>query len=116
MIRASNIRRRLAMAAFVAAIAGMYGLSPSANATEDPIPLIDVVVRKTPPGNGFTARTDDSGRLVFKYLARGTYVVADGKGNKKTFVHPGGPVQWRLVKADPHGAAVWTLVDDTNPL
>ena len=100
MIRTISRRRGLLMAAFLAATLGTLGLSPTAIATEDPIPLIDVVVKKTPPGNAsFPARTDNRGRIVFKFLAPGTYVVTDRKGNDKTFAHPGGRVQWQFFDA-----------------
>ena len=85
-------------------------------AAEDPIPLIDVIVKKTPPGNAFTAQTNTNGRLIFKNLPAGNYVVTDRAGHKKAFVHRGGPAKWQIVVPGPNGKPVWTLVDDSNPL
>lgn len=116
MIRTSTRLDRLVVAAFMTVTLGAYGLSTGAIAVEDPIPLIDVVVKKTPPGNGVTAKTDSRGRIVFKNLPPGTYVVTDSKGHKKTFIHPGGPVKWQFVDVDTNGNPVWTLMDDSNPL
>ena len=100
----------------LAAALSVFPLAGQAVATEDPIPLIDVVVKKTPPGNAFTARTNSNGYLVFKSLAAGTYVVNDGNRHKRTFQHAGGPAKWKLFKVNGNGRAVWTLMDDSNPL
>lgn len=66
-------------------------------AAEDPIPLIDVVVERIPPGNGkvtYPAKTDAKGMIRFKSLPEGRYVVTDAARNTKVFMHPGGPVNW----------------------
>ena len=106
----------LMIAVAMATALSMFPLSEHVLATEDPIPLIDVVVKKTPPGNGFTARTNSNGYLVFKSLAAGTYVVNDGNKHRRTFKHLGGPAKWKLFSVNANGKAVWTLMDDSNPL
>jgi hypothetical protein len=66
-------------------------------AAGDPIPLIDVVVEKVPPGNGkitYPAKTDSKGLIRFRSLPEGRYVVTDASRNKRVFVHQGGPVSW----------------------
>jgi len=86
-------------------------------AGEDPIPLIDVVVEKTPPGvNIGRMQTDRNGYMRFKSLSSGTYVVSDKFGNKASVKHRGGPVKWRLIGSTKDGKWVWTLVDESDPL
>ena len=92
-------------------------VSLPALAGEDPIPLIDVVVEKTPPGvNVGRMQTDRNGYLRFKSLSSGSYVVSDKFGNKASVKHQGGPVKWRLIGSTKNGKPVWTLVDESNPL
>lgn len=107
------------------ALAGMSGvialpllsLPALAQSSEDPIPLIDVVVEKTPPGNVVgRMRTDRNGYLRFKFLEAGTYKISDRFGNKASVRHQGGPVKWRLIGSTKNGKPVWTLVDESNPL
>lgn len=114
-----RVKRKFLGLAMVLALllAGGSGFfSTVALATEDPIPLIDVVVKKTPPGNGFTARTDRNGYLVFKWLAAGNYVVSGKNGATNTIRHLGGPARWKLLGTTSGGKSVWTLVDESNPL
>jgi hypothetical protein len=103
-------------AAVAAMMLAAAGFAMPAAAYEDPIPLIDVIVKKTPPGNAFVAQTNRNGRLVFKNLPAGNYVVSDRSGHKKSFVHRGGPAKWQIVVPGPNGKPVWTLMDDSNPL
>jgi len=92
-------------------------LSLPALGGEDPIPFIDIVVKKTPPGNAIgRMQTDPNGYLKFKFLQAGTYEVSDKFGNKASVKHQGGPVKWRLIGTVNNGKPVWTLVDDDNPL
>ncbi|TBR20359.1 MAG: carboxypeptidase regulatory-like domain-containing protein [Chitinophagaceae bacterium] len=84
--------------------------------TNDPIPLIDVVVRKTPPGNGFNARSDRNGYIILRELPKGYYVVTDKFGNKGSINHRGGNARWRLMGDPNNGKPVWTLIDESNPL
>lgn len=85
--------------------------------SEDPIPLIDVVVEKTPPGhNGIAAQTDPNGYIIYRSLAAGNYIISDRHGNKAMVKHSGGPAKWRLVVGIKNGRPIWTLVDESTPL
>jgi hypothetical protein len=83
---------------------------------EEPIPLIDVVVEKVPPGIASAARTDRNGYIIYKSLAAGNYIISDRHGNKASVRHPGGPAKWRLVGGIKKRGPVWTLVDESDPL
>ena len=102
------------MSGFIAAL-----LLPSSaiSGGEDPIPLIDVVVEKTPPGQAQgRMQTDRNGYLWVKSLSAGTYVINDVFGNEAVVKHRGGPAKWRLLGYIKNGKPVWTLVDESNPL
>jgi len=115
-----NRSRRAFVGRALAAMSGVIALpllSLPALAGEDPIPLIDVVVKRTPPGNAIARmQTDRNGYLRFKFLEAGTYEVSDKFGNKASVKHQGGPVKWRLIGSTKNGKPVWTLVDESNPL
>ena len=85
-------------------------------AAEDPIPGVDVVVEKVPPGHISRVTTDAKGYLPFRWLGPGNYVIADRHGNKAELKHSGGPVRWRLVGTKTPKGPVWTLVDESDPL
>jgi hypothetical protein len=92
-------------------------LSSAALAAEDPIPHIDVVVEKIPPGSNVGRfRSDQNGYLWFKSLDAGTYHVTDRAGAKAVVKHRGGPVKWRLIGTKKNGKPVWTLIDESEPL
>ena len=115
-----NRSRRAFVGKALAAMSGVIAmplLSLPTLAGEDPIPLIDVVVKKTPPG-AIVGRmqTDRNGYLRFKSLSSGTYVVSDKFGNKASVKHQGGPAKWGLIGSTTNGKPVWTLVDESNPL
>jgi hypothetical protein len=83
----------------------------------DPIPLIDVVVEKVPPGIRVArVKTDRNGCLVFKFLQSGRYEVNDKFGNRASLDHDGGPAQWRLLGSIKERKPVWSLVDECDPL
>lgn len=103
-----------ALAAFFSGALAVPLLSSAANAGEDPIPLIDVIVERTPPGAAFASRTDRMGYLTFKSLAPGTYILTDSHGKKAKIRHPGGPAHWRLVERMSKGTPVRTLIDASN--
>ena len=65
-------------AARVAVIAALFlgVFAGSASATNEPIPGVDVIVRKKPGGIAMHATTDSSGHFVFENLAAGTYTLA----------------------------------------
>jgi hypothetical protein len=86
-------------------------LSLPALASSDPIPGVDVVVEKVPPGNVVgRLQSDRRGILHFASLAAGTYVVRDRFGNSARIKHGGGPAAWQLVGSMPNGKPVWTLI------
>lgn len=88
-------------------------LSSSVVAGEDPIPLIDVVVEKTPPGQGRgMMQTDQNGYMRIESLSPGIYVINDIFGNMASIEHQGGPASWRLLGFIQEGKPVWALVED----
>ncbi len=115
-----NRSRRAFVGKAFAAMSGVIAmplLYLPALAAGDPIPLIDVVVERIPPGvNVGRMQTDRNGYLWFKSLSSGTYVVSDKFGNQASVKHQGGPVKWRLIGSRKNGKPVWTLVDESNPL
>lgn len=106
--------RRDFIAAAVAALVTPGSLTRTALASEDPIPGVDVVVEKVPPGHGFAAQTDPSGRLKFRALPAGVYYVSDKYGNKARLHHKGGPASWRLVGSYRSDRPAWTLIDENR--
>ncbi len=115
-----NRSRRAFVGKALVAMSGVIAmplLSLPALAAEDPIPGVDVVVEKVPPGvNVGRKQTDRNGYLRFKFLEAGTYEVSDRFGNKASVKHQGGPVKWRLIGTTKNGKPVWTLVDESNSL
>lgn len=114
--RGSRRIQALAMTAFLLAF-GTVTSPPSVYASEDPIPGVDVVVEKVPPGNAIGRfQTDRNGYVAFRSLSAGTYVVSDGYGNKASIEHKGGQARWRLVGSIKDGKPTWTLIDEGKPL
>ena len=115
-----NRSRRAFVGKALGAMSGVIAialLSLPALAADDPIPGVDVVVEKVPPGvNVGRIQTDRNGYLRFKFLEAGTYEVSDRFGNKASVKHQGGPVKWRLIGTTKNGKPVWTLVNESNPL
>jgi len=62
------------IAAFAAAVTLLF--APAGLPQNNPIPGIDVVVRKQPGGSAIKATTDKEGRFVFAGLKEGTYVLS----------------------------------------
>ena len=110
-----KVSRRSFLAA-VAVGAPLVAVSGLASAAEDPIPGVDVVVEKVPPGHISRVTTDPRGYLPFRWLSPGNYFITDRHGNKASIKHPGGPVRWRLVEAKTPRGPGWTLVDESDPL
>jgi len=82
----------------------------------DPIPGVDVVVEKIPPGIRVArVKTDSNGCLVLKFLQSGRYQVYDKFGNRASLEHEGGPAKWRLLGSIKEGEPVWSLVDECDP-
>lgn len=114
--RGSRRIRALAVTAFLLAF-GTVTTVLSVYAAEDPIPGVDVVVERVPPGNAIGRfQTDRNGYVAFRSLAAGTYVVSDRYGNKASIDHRGGQATWRLVGSIKDGKPTWTLVDESKPL
>lgn len=114
-------RRIFIQAALGAGIAGLAfaGQSSARQATaEDPIPLIDVVVEKVPPGNGVaTVTTDQRGMIVLRNLEAGYYEVRNMDNTVRAGIrHPGGPVRWQLRQRRDSRRPTWTLADQSDPL
>ena len=83
----------------------------------DPIPGVDVVVEKVPPGIRVArVKTDRNGCLVFKALQSGRYEVYDRFGNRASLEHDGGPAKWRLLGSTKESKPVCSLVDECDPL
>ena len=67
-----KIKNAAAKVAVIAAV--LLGLMEGrASAASDPIPGIDIIVRKTPGGLAMHATTDKSGKFAFDNLKAGTY-------------------------------------------
>ena len=67
-----KIKNAAAKVAVIAAV--LLGLMVGrASATHEPIPGIDIIVRKTPGGLAMHATTDKSGKFAFNNLGVGTY-------------------------------------------
>ena len=67
----------------------------AASASNDPIPGVDVIVEKVPPGTVvYRGSTDKTGAIRIKTLQEGQYRVRDRKGRNRMFQHKGGPVRW----------------------
>lgn len=82
----------------------------------DPIPGVDVVVEKVPPGIAVARiRTNRYGCLPLKSLPKGRYEVYDTFGNRASLDHDGGKVNWRLLGSLTDKRPVWTLVDECDP-
>lgn len=80
-------------------------------ASSDPIPGVDVVVEKVPPGTMVgRLQTDQGGYLRFRSLSAGTYRVRDLHGNTARVKHPGGSALWRLVGSFKNGKPVWNRI------
>ena len=89
----------------------LLALPRAALASNDPIPGVDVVVEKVPPGHVIgRLQSDRRGFLRFKSLEAGTYVVRDRLGNSAKIRHRGGPATWQLVGTQTNGKLTWTLL------
>ena len=105
---------RTAPAVFLVSLA-FLPLTPQA---ADPIPGVDVVVEKVPPGNAvFSTTTDRNGFINSRTpLPAANYRVRDKAGHSATIKHKGGTVRWRLTAATRNGKTIWTLSDGSDPL
>jgi hypothetical protein len=86
-------------------------LSLPALASTDPIPGVDVVVEKVPPGHVVgRLQSDQGGYLRFKSLEAGTYIIRDRFGNSAKIKHRGGPAAWQLVGTKAKARPTWMLI------
>jgi hypothetical protein len=81
--------------------------------SQDPIPGVDVVVEKVPPGqNVGSFTTDKNGMLFFRNLEQGYYEVRDKKNSVRAGIrHKGGAVRWQLLKVRDARKPTWVLID-----
>ena len=87
-------------------------LTTYASAYEDPIPGVDVVVEKVPPGNGIARVTTDSkGRIALKGdFERGYYEVRNHENTIRAGIeHRGGQIRWQLLSSG-DSKKPWKLV------
>jgi hypothetical protein len=109
-------RREAIKLTFAAGLAGMVvtGAASGFQAhSEDPIPGVDVVVEKVPPGNAFAyVTTDARGIIMFRDLEAGYYEVRNADDTQRAGIrHPGGPARWQLrLRSDPASRRqIWLL-------
>lgn len=99
----------LAGIGFTGAASGLQAYS------EDPIPGVDVVVEKVPPGNAVArAATDRRGMLTFRHLDAGYYEVRNLDDTQRAGIrHAGGPARWQLrLRSDPASRRqIWVLME-----
>ena len=62
-------------------------LAPGALASNEPIPGIDVVVKKKPSGTAIHVTTDKNGAFVFKNLPAGTYILSVNIPQQKAIIN-----------------------------
>lgn len=107
---------KMLFAAMLAMAGGGLAMS-AALAAEDPIPGVDVIVEKVPPGNSVgSVITDRNGVIAFRHLAPGNYVVSDKAGNSASIRHEGGLARWQLVRNPGRGdARGWALLRVSAP-
>ncbi|MCC5980452.1 MAG: hypothetical protein JJU26_01910 [Oceanicaulis sp.] len=105
------------LAAFGVLGAGGAGSALQAQA-EDPIPHIDIVVEKVPPGSGVAQLTTDRrGMIALRDLEAGYYEVRDLNDTVRAGIrHRGGPVRWQLRQRRDTRRPIWTLADQSDPL
>ena len=72
-----------------AAIAAIFlgAFSDAAQAASEPVPGIDIIVRKTPGGIAMKATTDKAGNFVFDNLGKGTYVLSVSAPQTKSSIN-----------------------------
>lgn len=104
--------------------AGVAGLALGGPASalqvqgNDPIPHIDVVVEKVPPGqNVGRVTTDARGIILMRHLEPGYYEVRNTDNTVRAGVrHRGGAVRWQLSQRRDSRRPVWTVADQSDPL
>lgn len=114
-------RRSFVRVAFGVCIAGVtIGGAASALQAQatDPIPHIDVVVEKVPPGqNVGRVTTGARGEIAFRNLEPGYYEVRNLENTVRAGIrHRGGPARWQLRQQRDSRRPVWTVADQSDPL
>ena len=104
-------RRSMITALLVAA--GSIAFWRPAHASEDPIPGVDVVVEKIPPGNAVgRTTTDRRGMIRFDHLDAGYYEVRSPDNTMRAGIrHAGGPAQWQLLQRIDAHVPTWSLMN-----
>ncbi|MCC5997351.1 MAG: hypothetical protein JJU18_13390 [Oceanicaulis sp.] len=113
MMKSRREAIKLTLAAGLAGIVVTGAASGLQAFAEDPIPGVDVVVEKIPPGHavGRTV-TDQRGMIMFRDLEAGYYEVRNADNSQRAGVrHPGGPARWQLrLRSDPASRRqIWVL-------
>jgi hypothetical protein len=83
------------------------------SASNDPIPGVDVIVEKIPPGNSVGRTTTDSNGMISirGSFAAGYYEVRNRENTIRTGIqHRGGPISWQLLNSG-DSKKPWKLVD-----
>lgn len=86
----------------LSAMLAAFGSMTPASASNDPIPGVDVVVERVPPGHAIgQVTTTNNGIIAFKGKHKqGYYVVSDrANTNRAAINHKGGEILWQLVKS-----------------
>jgi hypothetical protein len=86
----------------LSAMLAAFGSMTPVSASNDPIPLIDVIVEKVPPGHSVGwVTTNSNGIIALKgNFERGYYEVSDrANTNRAGINHRGGEIRWQLVKS-----------------
>lgn len=83
------------------------------SASTDPIPGVDVIVEKIPPGHsiGWT-RTDSKGIIALNgQFERGYYEVVNRSNTIRAgIIHKGGAIRWQLLKSG-NRLKPWMVID-----
>ncbi|KPP82863.1 MAG: hypothetical protein HLUCCA04_01980 [Oceanicaulis sp. HLUCCA04] len=118
MKQSRRIFIRSALGASIAGLAFAGQASARQALGNDPIPLIDVVVEKVPPGHAIAqVTTDRRGMIAFRDLDAGYYEVRDRDDTVRAGIrHPGGPARWQLRQGRDSRRPIWTLADQSDPL
>lgn len=114
-------RRAFIVSALAASVAGLIfaGQASARQAlSEDPIPGVDVIVEKVPPGvNIGRVTTGPRGEIAFRNLEAGYYEVRDLNNTVRAGIrHRGGPARWQLRQQRDSRRPIWTLADQSDPL
>ena len=89
------------------------GFIPQVSASNDPIPGVDVIVEKVPPGHSIGwVITNSNGIIALKgNFERGYYEVCNRDNTIRAGItHTGGSIRWQLVKSG-NRIKPWKVID-----